>query len=150
MARGIPAVGVARGGIAELIDPSNGKLAAPGNAHHLAAAIAGLYENDLAQLGRNARCKMLRQFKWEQVVDNLLEVYTHLSARGATDLRLLTNTAHAIKRPTSPVRVDSRRRAQHLGRMQTTNPRRSPSHRHTAHASRGAELSPLRRARSKY
>ncbi len=97
MASGIPVIGVARGGVAELIDRSTGTLAAPGSPNDLASAIAALYEKDVAQLGRNARSKMLRDFTWEQVTQRLLDVYTHLSARGATDLQLRASAAHATE-----------------------------------------------------
>ncbi len=97
MACGVPVIGVASGGVAELIDPSVGVLAAPGDPHDFAAAVTRLYDSDFAQLGRNARCKVLRHFTWEHAVGRLTDAYMKLAAQGRTDFLLQTNTSHAIE-----------------------------------------------------
>ncbi|MDQ3259543.1 MAG: glycosyltransferase family 1 protein [Pseudomonadota bacterium] len=97
MACAVPVVGVARGGIGELIDSSTGVLAAPGDALTLATAVRQLYDKDFAQLGRNARLKMLRHFTWEKVVGRLTDAYTQLSAQGADDFAIQGTTLHAIE-----------------------------------------------------
>jgi alpha-1,6-mannosyltransferase len=97
MASGIPVVGIAGGGIAELIDSSTGVLANSADALAVCSAIEQLYEGDKAQLGRNAREKMLRQFSWDGVIHRLLSVYTQLTIQNASPLELPGKPSHAIE-----------------------------------------------------
>lgn len=80
MACGIPVVGVAAGGVGELIDDGTGIRVAPGSAVALADGIAALYERDLQLLGEQARRKVLAQFDWRQVIPQLMGQYSSLFA----------------------------------------------------------------------
>lgn len=80
MACGIPVVGMAAGGVAELVDDDTGALVPSGCARVLAEAIHGMYERDLAQLGENARRKAVEQYDWRRAVGNLVTVYESLCA----------------------------------------------------------------------
>lgn len=80
MACGIPVVGMAAGGVAELVDDDTGILVPPGCPRVLAEAIHGMYERDLAQLGRNARLKAVERYDWQRAVGRLVTVYESLCA----------------------------------------------------------------------
>lgn len=80
MACGIPVVGMAAGGVAELVDEETGSLVPSGCPRVLAEAIDAMYERDLAQLGRNARRKALEQYDWHHTIDKLVTVYESLCA----------------------------------------------------------------------
>jgi alpha-1,6-mannosyltransferase len=97
MASGIPVVGIAGGGIAELVDSSTGVLADSPDIHALCSAIEQLYKVDKAQYGRNAREKMLRQFSWDRVIHRLLNVYTQLTIQKALHSQIQGKPSHAIE-----------------------------------------------------
>lgn len=80
MACGIPVVGMAAGGVAELVDNSCGLLVGPGCAHVLAEGIHAMYERDLHAMGNNARQKVLQHYDWNQVVPQLVTQYGRLCA----------------------------------------------------------------------
>lgn len=82
MACGLPVVGTAGGGVAELVDEQTGILAQPNNAASLAEAIDTIYSRDLAQLGLNARRKAAEHFDWNQILPQLLKRYGSLLAGG--------------------------------------------------------------------
>ncbi len=78
MACGLPVVGVAAGGVQELVDARTGLLVRPASADALAEGIAALYTLDRAQLARQAREKVLRQYDWHIIFPQLLERYMRL------------------------------------------------------------------------
>ncbi len=81
MACGLPVVGVCGGAVPELIDDSVGALADAGDVRTLAEAIDGLYERDLAQLGRQARLRVERRFAWSSAFSLQLDRYVRLRRR---------------------------------------------------------------------
>lgn len=80
MACGLPVLGVARGGVAELVDSATGLLVPPDNAAFLAEGIHFLFEHDLAALGRNARRKVQQKYDWDIIVPQLITRYASLMA----------------------------------------------------------------------
>ena len=78
MASGIPVVGVAQGGVAELIDEHCGILVARSDAAALRQGIADIYDRDLAKLGANARCKVVERYDWNRIMPQLLGNYASL------------------------------------------------------------------------
>ena len=82
LACGIPVVGVNAGAVPEHVDETVGMLAPPGDAAGTAAAIAALYERDLAVLGRAARARALQRYTWSRALQLLLGHYA--TAAGLT------------------------------------------------------------------
>lgn len=80
MACGIPVVGMAAGGVQELIDCDTGLLVQPGSASALAAGIADIYQRDLQEMGRNARRKMLEKYDWNMIIPQVMQQYASLLA----------------------------------------------------------------------
>ncbi|MDB5729827.1 MAG: glycosyltransferase family 1 protein [Noviherbaspirillum sp.] len=78
MACGIPVVGVAAGGIAELVDGDTGVLVRPGSAAALAEGISGIYDADRAALGLNARRKTVERYDWNSIMVQLMGHYNAL------------------------------------------------------------------------
>ncbi len=78
MACGIPVVGVAQGGVAELVDDDTGILVPDSNVMALMQGISGIYDCDIARLGANARRKMEAHYDWNQIVPQLLSKYASL------------------------------------------------------------------------
>jgi alpha-1,6-mannosyltransferase len=83
MACGLPVVGTAGGGVAELVDAETGVLAQPNDVDSLAEAIDALYGADRVQLGINARRKAQDHYDWNQVLPQLLQRYDGLLAGSA-------------------------------------------------------------------
>lgn len=77
MACGLPVVGIAAGGVAELVDTEVGLLAPPGSDRALAEAIAALFSADRAALRINARARA-EHYAWENVFSQLLHRYQGL------------------------------------------------------------------------
>ncbi|MDB5764496.1 MAG: glycosyltransferase family 1 protein [Herminiimonas sp.] len=80
MACGIPVIGVAAGGVEELIDRDTGLLVAPGDSNALMEGIKRIYKDDLAALGANARRKMLEKYDWSMIIPQLMSHYANLFA----------------------------------------------------------------------
>jgi alpha-1,6-mannosyltransferase len=78
MACGVPVLGVAAGGVAELVDARSGMLVEPGSADALAQGIQDIYLRDLPQLGAAARQRMLQQYDWSRVMPQLIHHYASL------------------------------------------------------------------------
>jgi alpha-1,6-mannosyltransferase len=78
MACGIPVVGVAAGGIGELVDGDTGLLVRPGSAAAMAEGISGIYDADRAVLGANARRKTVERYDWNIIMGQLMGHYTAL------------------------------------------------------------------------
>ena len=78
MACGLPVVGMARGGVAELVQPDTGVLVEPGSVDRFAEGIRSLFENDPQRLGQQARKHVLQQYGWDHVMPQLLHHYASL------------------------------------------------------------------------
>lgn len=81
MACGRPVVGVNAGGVAETVDDGVGQLAKSADADDFAQAIEALFERDTEMLGRAAREKMLREYAWNRVFEELSGLYAETSGR---------------------------------------------------------------------
>ena len=80
MASGLPVVGMAAGGVAELVKPDCGVLVARNSATALADGIHTLFDQDLRQLGINARQRVLEHYNWRQILPQLFCHAAHLLA----------------------------------------------------------------------
>jgi alpha-1,6-mannosyltransferase len=78
MACGRPVVVARAGAFPELVDESVGMLAEPDSAEGMAAAIAALYERDLAAVGAAARARVLKQFTWDRTFRQQIDTYAAL------------------------------------------------------------------------
>lgn len=78
MACGLPVLGVAGGGVAELVTADTGRLTGSGNSASLAAGISGLFDADLAAMGGRARQKAVSHYAWECVMPQLMRHYESL------------------------------------------------------------------------
>jgi alpha-1,6-mannosyltransferase len=90
MACGVPVVGVAAGGVGELVDETVGMPAARSDPQLLAQAVAALFERDLRLLGQRCRERVEAGYSWDQVLHTLLESYQRLtgSAFPVTGMKL--------------------------------------------------------------
>lgn len=79
MACGIPVLGMAAGGVAELVDDEVGMLVAANDAGALAEGIAAIYQRDLDALGRRARRRMVERYDWNVVMPQLVRHYAGLT-----------------------------------------------------------------------
>ncbi len=84
MACGLPVVGMAAGGVAELVDADTGILVRPGDVDALCQAIEAMFQRDLAALGRQARCKACQRFDWQRVMPQLVRRYAGVLSAQAT------------------------------------------------------------------
>lgn len=84
MACGLPVLGVAGGGVAELVDPDTGLLTESGSSAWLAEGISALFDSDLAGMGRRARQKAVSQYAWEHIMPRLMVHYETLLGSGQT------------------------------------------------------------------
>ena len=80
MASGLPVVGMAAGGVAELVDAESGVLVPPNSAAMLTEGIRALFERDLCLLGANARTRVLAQYDWQSILPQVFAHTTHLLA----------------------------------------------------------------------
>jgi alpha-1,6-mannosyltransferase len=80
MASGLPMVGVATGGIAELVDAEVGQLAPRATAEDMAGAIAALFERDLGELSDRARARAVTRYSWGATFEGLSRLYGDLAA----------------------------------------------------------------------
>ncbi|MGB6055612.1 MAG: glycosyltransferase family 1 protein [Burkholderiaceae bacterium] len=80
MACGLPVLGVAAGGVRELVDANTGLLVPPNDAAALADGVATLFARELPALGANARRKMVEQYDWDIIVPQLIARYAGLLA----------------------------------------------------------------------
>lgn len=79
MACGVPVLGIARGGVGELVDARSGLLVERGDADLLAAGIEHLFSGDLSLLGRQARAQAEQVHDWDCVMPLLLRHYQRLA-----------------------------------------------------------------------
>ena len=75
MASGVPVLGVAAGGVAELVDRRNGMLVSAGSSSALAEGVRILFAQDLAELGRQARIDVCRRYDWDLIFPQFLRHY---------------------------------------------------------------------------
>ncbi len=78
MACGLPMVGVASGGIGELVDDEVGQLAAHAAPAALAEAIEALFTRDLEAVGRAARRRAETRHSWDATFEGLSTLYGEL------------------------------------------------------------------------
>jgi alpha-1,6-mannosyltransferase len=101
MACGKPVVAMRAGAVPEFVDERLGVLADPHDdpgiaAANLAAAVAALYERDLAQLGATARAHVMSNFSWSRALLGLMSHY-----QAAVSTRRLPAFADALARAES-------------------------------------------------
>jgi alpha-1,6-mannosyltransferase len=79
MACGLPVIGVADGGVAELVGERHGVLVRPGSGEAFAKVfsegIEALYARDVRALGATARDAVEKRYSWDQVMRSLLALY---------------------------------------------------------------------------
>ncbi len=80
MACGLPVVGVASGGMAELVDDKTGILVKPGDADELTKGIRHVYKRGIGELGINARRKAVQHYDWNHLMPQLMAHYVSLIA----------------------------------------------------------------------
>lgn len=80
MACGIPVVGMNAGGVAEMVCDATGMLVPPADVASFADAIDAMYQQDLHQLGLNARRKAVEQYDWNLIVPQIIAHYSGLFA----------------------------------------------------------------------
>jgi alpha-1,6-mannosyltransferase len=78
MACGLPMVGVASGGIAELVNEDVGQLASKATPEAMAEAICALFERDTAAIGATARIKAESNYGWDATFTGLSALYGDL------------------------------------------------------------------------
>ncbi len=76
---GVPVLGVAGGGVAELVDAECGLLVRPGCSAALADGMRALCGSDLRRLGANGRRRMLARYDWGRIMPQLMGHYAGLS-----------------------------------------------------------------------
>jgi alpha-1,6-mannosyltransferase len=89
MACGLPVVGTASGGVAELVDELSGILVPPNSVDGLCAGIDTLFARGLTDLAQAARARVLAQYEWSRIMPQLMGHYARLlAARERADLDL--------------------------------------------------------------
>ncbi len=78
MACGLPMVGVASGGIGELVDEAVGQLAVRATPSDFAEAVEALFERDLHAIGRAARRRAVTRHSWDATFEGLSAIYGEL------------------------------------------------------------------------
>lgn len=79
LACGVPVLGVAGGGVAELLNDESGLLVRSGSSTALAEGIRRLFRCDLRAMGENGRRKMLVQYDWDCIMPQLMGHYASLT-----------------------------------------------------------------------
>lgn len=79
LACGLPALGMAGGGVAELIDIDTGLLVRPGSSTAIVQGIRRLFRADLRAMGATGRKKMLARYDWNCIMPELLAHYARLT-----------------------------------------------------------------------
>lgn len=83
MACGLPVVGMATGGAAELIDEAVGQPARAPTEAAVAEAVAALFERDPAALGEAARRRAVDRHSWHTAFEGLAGLYGELTGEAA-------------------------------------------------------------------
>ena len=79
LACGVPVLGVAGGGVAELVDEGCGLLVRPGCGAALAEGLRALAGADLRRLGDNGRRRVLARYDWDRIMPQLVARYASLA-----------------------------------------------------------------------
>jgi alpha-1,6-mannosyltransferase len=79
MACGLPLVGVASGGIGELVDEEVGQLAPRATAGALAEAVEALFQRDVEMIGAAARRRAVERHSWDATFEALSGHYAELT-----------------------------------------------------------------------
>ncbi len=82
MACGLPMVGVASGGIAEIVDAAVGELAPRAAAGPLAEAVEALFARDVEAVGAAARARAVARHGWHATFTDLSALYDRLCGCG--------------------------------------------------------------------
>jgi alpha-1,6-mannosyltransferase len=85
MACGVPVVGVAAGGVAELVGEHHGVLVKPGSASALAEGVEAVYALRPEALGASARAAVERRYSWDCVMHSLLALYRQRLLASSSD-----------------------------------------------------------------
>jgi alpha-1,6-mannosyltransferase len=73
---GLPVVGFASGAMVQRVQPGLGELVALDDVAAMARAVAAVWHDDPAAIGRRARAHVTQRFSWDHTFDTLLgEVY---------------------------------------------------------------------------
>lgn len=94
MACGLPVLGVAGGGVAELVDTNTGLLAESGSSASLAEGIRSLFSADLLAMGRSARQKAVLHYGWDCIMPQLIRHYETLLGSGQARLGGIASSPH--------------------------------------------------------
>ena len=86
LACGLPLVGVASGGIAEIVDESVGQLAPHATAASLAEAVDALFRRDWRAVGAAARARAVERYGWDATFRGLTDLYAGLTGRPTADV----------------------------------------------------------------
>jgi glycosyltransferase involved in cell wall biosynthesis len=82
MACEVPVAASRVGGLPEIVDDTVGALFEPGDPGDLARSVAVLLRrNDLGEMGRRARARVIERWSNERLVDRHLEVYQDVMTR---------------------------------------------------------------------
>ena len=79
LACGVPVLGVAGGGVAELVEENSGLLVRTGSSAELAEGIRRLFRNDLRAMGESGRRRMLAHYDWDCIMPQLMMHYASLT-----------------------------------------------------------------------
>jgi alpha-1,6-mannosyltransferase len=97
MSCGLPIVGMAASGVAELVSPEMGRLVPPGDSLALAEAIDSLYQQDLVSMGAAARQRAETLYSWNVVMAQLLAIYQDVVYRMPPALEPVVMVRNAYK-----------------------------------------------------
>ena len=86
LACGLPMVGVASGGIAEIVDESVGQLAPHATAASLAEAVDALFRRDWRAVGAAARARAVERYGWNATFHGLTGLYAELTGRPTAEV----------------------------------------------------------------
>ena len=94
LACGLPLVGVASGGIAQIVDDSVGQLAPHATPASLAEAVDALFARDWRAAGAAARARAVARYGWGATFEGLTTLYAELTGRGGGEVVPLPTRAH--------------------------------------------------------
>ena len=86
MACGLPMVGIASGGIAEIVDESVGQLAARATPQAFAEAVEALFRRDLPAIAAAARARAVARHGWRATFEGLADLYDDLTGRPSAEI----------------------------------------------------------------
>ena len=86
MACGLPMVGIASGGISEIVDESVGQLAARATPAAFAEAVEALFARDLPAIATAARARAVERHGWRATFEGLASLYDRLTGRASAQI----------------------------------------------------------------